>query len=232
MPTRLILLHGFAGTARHWDRVIAALPPGRFEPLALELADARPLSADGVADLVAARGGERFVMAGYSMGGRLALHAALALPERVARLVLLSTSAGIEDPDERAARAAADGALAAAIERSSIEDFIERWASVALFAGDPGWLREEVAEDERRCTPVALAATLRGLGVAAMAPMWERLGELEMPVALLAGERDERYVALGRRLADAITGARLTVVPGAGHRLALEAPVAVAGALH
>lgn len=231
MPTRLVLLHGFAGTARHWDRVIAALPPGRLEPLAPELADARPLTPDGVAELVAARGGKRFVLAGYSMGGRLALHTALSLPDRVERLVLVSASAGIEDPHERAARAQADSALAASIEQASIDSFIERWAEVPLFAGDPSWLREEVAQDERRCTPAALAASLRGLGPAAMAPMWDRLGELEMPVALLAGERDERYVALGRRLAGAIAGARLTVAPGAGHRLALEAPAAVAAAL-
>src|SRR6202043_2057931 len=52
MPTPVVLLHGFAGTARHWDRVIAELPEGRFAPLALNLADADPLTPDGVARLV------------------------------------------------------------------------------------------------------------------------------------------------------------------------------------
>jgi pimeloyl-ACP methyl ester carboxylesterase len=64
-----------------------------------------------------------------------------------------------------------------------------------------------------------------------MAPMWDRLAELAMPVAILAGARDERYVAAGRRMAAAIAGASFEVVAGAGHRLALEAPDAVARAL-
>jgi 2-succinyl-6-hydroxy-2,4-cyclohexadiene-1-carboxylate synthase len=228
--TSVVLLHGFAGTARHWDRV-AALAPGRCEPLALSLADADPVTADGVAALVSARAPARFVLAGYSMGGRVALAAALALGERVSRLVLVSASAGIEDDAARARRRAADEALAAEIERRGVEWFVVRWRGVPLFAGDPAWVVEEVARDERRLTPAALAASLRGLGPGAMAPMWERLGELPMPVAVLAGERDTRYVAEGRRLASMIREATLEVVARAGHRLALEAPAAVARAL-
>jgi pimeloyl-ACP methyl ester carboxylesterase len=64
-----------------------------------------------------------------------------------------------------------------------------------------------------------------------MTPMWDRLGELAMPVAILAGERDEAYVAAGRRLVETLPDATLTVVPGAGHRLALEAPQAIAAAV-
>jgi 2-succinyl-6-hydroxy-2,4-cyclohexadiene-1-carboxylate synthase len=219
-----VLLHGFAGTARHWERVTD-------DALALELADADPLSTEGVAGLIAARAPERFTLAGYSMGGRLALHAALALPDRVSRLVLISTSAGIEDAGERERRRAADEELADEIERNGIEWFVERWQAVALFAEDPPWVAEEVAREERRCAPATLAACLRALGSGAMVPMWDRLGELAMPVAILAGERDTKYVAAAERLASAIPNAELTIVPGAGHRLALEAPDAVARAL-
>jgi 2-succinyl-6-hydroxy-2,4-cyclohexadiene-1-carboxylate synthase len=231
MATPVILLHGFAGTGRHWERVVAALPGGRCEPLALELADGDPIGPDGVTELIAARAPERFVLGGYSMGGRVALHVALALRERVSRLVLVSASAGLEDEAARAQRRAADGALAAEIERRGVGWFVTRWRGVPLFAGDPAWVAEEVAEDERRCTPAALAASLRAFGPGTMAPMWDRLGELAMPVAVLAGARDARYVAEGRRLAASIRGATLEVVAGAGHRLALEAPAAVARAL-
>jgi len=231
MRTPAVLLHGFAGTARHWDRVVAALPRGHDNALALEIADARAPTPGGVVALVAARAPERFVLAGYSLGGRVALHVALAMPGRVERLVLVSASAGIEDPGARADRHAADEALAAQIEQLGIEWFVERWRSVPLFAGDPAWVADAVAEEERRCDPAVLAASLRGLGPGSMAPMWDRLGELAMPVAVLAGERDERYVAEGRRLADGIPDATLDVIAGAGHRLALEAPDAVAQAL-
>ena len=231
MPTAVVLLHGFAGTSRHWDRVLAALVPGAVEPIALELAQARTPTPDAVAEMIAARAPRRFALAGYSMGGRLALHAALAMPERVSRLVLLSSTAGIEEDEARAARRAADETLAADIERDGVEAFVERWRRVPLFAGDPPAVHAEVAQDERRCTAASLAASLRGFGPGAMAPMWERLGELAMPVAILAGARDARYAAAARRLAASIPHARLTIVPGAGHRLALEAADAVARAI-
>jgi 2-succinyl-6-hydroxy-2,4-cyclohexadiene-1-carboxylate synthase len=231
--TTAVLLHGFAGTPRHWDRVAAALPAGGdLAALPLALADADRLTPDGVAALVAARAPQRFVLAGYSMGGRAALYVALALGERVGRLVLVSASAGIEDDDLRAERRAADEALAAEIEQRGLDWFVERWRAVPLFDGDPGWVADEVAADERRQSPASLAASLRGLGPGAMAPMWDRLGELTMPVAVLAGERDTRYVAEARRLASAIRDATLEIVPGAGHRLALEAPAVVMRALY
>ena len=146
------------------------------------------------------------------MGGRLALHAALAMPERVERLVLVSASAGIEDAGERERRREADEALAREIEGHDIEWFVERWRAVPLFAGDPPWVVEEVARDERRCTPATLAACLRAFGPGTMTPVWDRLGELAMPVTVLAGERDEQYVAAGRRLVAAIPDAELAVV--------------------
>jgi 2-succinyl-6-hydroxy-2,4-cyclohexadiene-1-carboxylate synthase len=232
MPIPVVLLHGFAGTARHWDGVIAELPEERFAPVALNLSDAEPLTPDGVTRLVSsATAAERAILVGYSMGGRLALHAALAIPDRVARLVLVSASAGIEDPTEREARQVADAALADEIERNSIESFISRWRAQPLFAHDPGRVAEEIAADERRCTPAGLAAMLRGLGPGTIAPMWDRLGELTMAVAILAGELDPAYLLHGQRLAAGAGRSTFRCVPGAGHRVALQAPREVARAL-
>ncbi len=231
MPTPVVLLHGFAATARHWDRVIAALPDGRFTPLALNLGEADPATPEGVGGLVAASTPERFILVGYSMGGRLALHTALQIPDRISGLILISTSAGIEDPSERAARKAADDALATEIEQGSISSFVLRWRALGLFAHDPDWVAEEVAADERRCSPAVLAAMLRGLGPGAMAPMWHRLAELAMPVAILTGELDVVYEPLGRRIAASTKNSTFRSVPGVGHRVGLQAPGEVARAL-
>ena len=232
MPIPVVLLHGFAGTARHWDRVIAELPEGRFATVALNLADADPLTPDGVTRLVCgAIAAEPAILVGYSMGGRLALHAALAIPDRIVRMVLVSASAGIEDRSEREARRVADDALAAEIERNSIESFISRWRAQPLFAHDPDQVAEEIAADERRCTPAELAAMLRGLGPGTIAPMWDRLGELTMAVTILAGERDPAYVLHGRRIAAGTGRSTFRRVPGVGHRVALQAPREVARAL-
>jgi 2-succinyl-6-hydroxy-2,4-cyclohexadiene-1-carboxylate synthase len=64
-----------------------------------------------------------------------------------------------------------------------------------------------------------------------MTPLWDRLHELTMPAAVLVGARDEKFVDLGRRLADTLPDASFAIVPDAGHALPLEAPEAVAAAL-
>jgi pimeloyl-ACP methyl ester carboxylesterase len=93
VPETVVLLHGFGGTRRTWDGVAARLERERYRPLALELpghgqaADERPITFAGCAERVLARAPERFTLCGYSMGGRVALHTALAAPGRISRLV-------------------------------------------------------------------------------------------------------------------------------------------------
>ena len=238
MAETVVLLHGFAGTRHAWDLVADRLDPERYRPLALDLRghggarDARPITvADVVAD-VARQAPDRFVLCGYSLGGRVALHVALAHPERVSRLVLVATTAGIEDPAMREERRAADERLATDTERGTIEEFADRWSRMPLFAGTPAAAAKVWRADLLRNDPAALAAVLRGLGAGTMEPVWDRLAELDgMPVTIIVGERDGRYTATGRRLAAALPGARLLLVPGAGHGLPREAPQAVAAAI-
>jgi 2-succinyl-6-hydroxy-2,4-cyclohexadiene-1-carboxylate synthase len=225
------MLHGFGGTARHWDRVAALLDSERYSPLALELADAQPLSLAGALDLAAAVDAERFILCGYSMGGRVALHVATAMPERVSRLVLVSTSAGIEDGDQRARRQRADEALADDVERGSVESFIARWRETPLFASDPVWVQDAAAADTRRLTARQIAGTLRAFGAGTLAPLWARLDSVDLPVAVLAGERDLAYREIGQRIAATVRDGHFELVTGAGHRLALEAPTAIVAAL-
>src|SRR5947199_135838 len=144
MAETIVLLHAFGGTHRTWDRVLARLGAERYRPLALDLRghgaarDRRPITFDACAgDVLGPAPEEPLVLGGYSMGGRIAQHVALAAGERVSRLVLVATTAGIADPAERAARRAADAALAERIERGSIEDFAATWRDQPLFAGDP-----------------------------------------------------------------------------------------------
>jgi 2-succinyl-6-hydroxy-2,4-cyclohexadiene-1-carboxylate synthase len=188
----------------------------------------RPVSLAGVVADVTAAGSEPLHLAGYSMGGRLALHAALALPGRVRRLVLIGASPGIADPGDRAQRRAADDRLAAEVERMTIEAFAERWARTGVLADQPAEVRAAVHRDRLRNTPAGLAAALRGLGTGALPSAWERLGELDVPVALVVGERDAKFRALASEMAAALPAARVHVIAGAGHAVHLEAPAAVA----
>jgi 2-succinyl-6-hydroxy-2,4-cyclohexadiene-1-carboxylate synthase len=233
----VVLLHGFSGTHRTWDRVVALLDPQRYRPLALDLpghgaaADGgRPITFASCVAAVLEAAPARFVLVGYSLGGRVAIHVALAAPERVERLVLVACNPGIEDAQQRAARRASDDALADDLEGLPFEDFIERWRTQPLFAADPPEVGALARADQRRNRPDALAAVLRGLGTGAMQPQWDRLGELHMPVTVLVGDRDAKFTAIGRRTVDAIEHAELVVAAG-GHGLPLENPQAVAGAL-
>jgi 2-succinyl-6-hydroxy-2,4-cyclohexadiene-1-carboxylate synthase len=237
VPETVVLLHGFGGTHRMWDGVAERLDAERYRPLALDLpghgeaAEAeRPITFAGCVEHVLARAPARFTLGGYSLGGRVALHVALAAPQRVARLVLIASSAGIDDDAERVERRRADAELAAQLERGRFEEFIERWGRRQLFADDPPDVRRLAEADQRRNRPTALAAVLRGIGAGEMDPLWRRLAELEMPAAVVVGDRDAKFLVLGRRLVALLGDAELVLVAG-GHRLALENPAAVARAL-
>jgi 2-succinyl-6-hydroxy-2,4-cyclohexadiene-1-carboxylate synthase len=232
-PQTIVLLHGFTQTGRSWGPTIAALGE-RYRALAPDIrghgeaAAARPVDFASVHVDVLAAAPRRFALAGYSMGGRIALSLACAAPERIDRLVLVGASPGLADADERRARRAADDALAERIEADGIEAFAAHWAALPLFAGQPPAVAAAAHATRLAQSPAGLAAALRGLGTGAMEPLWERLPRLAIPVALVAGERDAKFRALAERMAAALPDAALHVVPGAGHAVQLEAPEALA----
>jgi 2-succinyl-6-hydroxy-2,4-cyclohexadiene-1-carboxylate synthase len=166
------------------------------------------------------------------MGARLALVVALAHPRRVERMILVSASPGIADDVEREARRADDERLAAELEaEDDIEAFARRWAAQPLLRRQPPAIAAAAHEDRLRNDPAGLAAALRSIGAGAMEPLWARLGELPMPVTLIAGERDSKYRKLAERMAARIPRAEALVVPAAGHAVHLEAPAIVAAAI-
>lgn len=165
---------------------------------------------------------------GYSMGGRIALHAALRRPGSYRALALIGVSAGVEDREERRR---SDEELAAWIEQHSIEEVVERWESQAVFADQPAELRAGQRAGRLSHDPKLLAELLRSAGQGVTPPVWDRLHELRGPVLLIAGERDERYVEAAHRMARRIARARVEIVSGAGHAPQLERPLSVAQVL-
>lgn len=235
----LLLLHGFTGSAETWRPFLPELA-ARRRVIAPDLighgrtaapADAARYRMDEcVADLVALLdwlGVGEFAVLGYSMGGRVALHLALAVPKRVRALILESASPGISDPAERAERARSDAALAELIEREGIVAFVERWESQPLFATQrslPAEVRGRLRAERLGQRPVGLANSLRSMGTGTMEPVWDRLGELGMPTLVLAGELDAKYVAIARAMMERLPRAQVVIVPGSGHAVHLEQP--------
>ena len=232
----VVLAHGFTQTARSWETfealLRAAMPD--VETVAVDLPGHGDSSASPDADLWAsaehlvAQGGPGTYV-GYSMGGRVALHAALTHPDHVRALVLIGATAGLDDPAERQARRDADERLADHIESVGVPTFIDEWLANPLFAG----LTDATAQrsDRLRNTAAGLSASLRATGTGTQTPLWDRLGEIAGPVLVLVGERDTKFTELGRRLTDGIPDAQLVVVPDAGHSVHLEQPEATVAAL-
>lgn len=233
----LVLLHGFTGSGEGWAGLRSALAD-RFTTIAVDLpghgASSAPddparyaLSrlADDLARVLDALDIERTALLGYSMGGRCALAFALRHPDRIAALVLESTSPGIDDAGARAGRIASDTALADSIERDGVAAFVNRWERLPL------WESQAALPDETRAGLRAqrlanrargIANSLRGAGAGAEPAVTGRLGELRAPVLLIAGALDQKYVALGQLMEAAIPRARLEVIPTCGHTVHLE----------
>jgi 2-succinyl-6-hydroxy-2,4-cyclohexadiene-1-carboxylate synthase len=231
--TRIVLVHGFTQNCRCWGPLGAGL--AAHHELVRVDAPGHGASSDvradvpGAAALVAEAGGPA-VYLGYSMGARIALHVALDHADVVQALVLVGGTAGIEDDAERSTRAATDAAWAADIRERGVEAFVQDWLEVPMFERLPGWAR---FEDERGANTVeGLASSLELAGTGSMAPRWDDLPRLAMPVLLVAGALDLPYVERAERMVGAIgANAQVEVIPDAGHAAHLEQPDAVLAAV-
>lgn len=238
------LLHGFTQSGSSWREVISKMPAGsmwivpdlrghgetRTPPGAPCTLDACTADLEMLWDHL---GIERTHLAGYSMGGRLALHVAARRPRRVLSLLTIGAHAGLEE-EAREGRRRGDDALAGRIEKDGLEAFVNYWSGLPLFAGlerrGPAFVSRVRAE--RLSNHVAgLAASLRGMGAGAMEPLWDDLAHAAFPCTFVAGQLDHGYVASARRLAATVPNGRVEVVLRAGHPVHQERPDALARVL-
>jgi 2-succinyl-6-hydroxy-2,4-cyclohexadiene-1-carboxylate synthase len=191
------------------------------------LVDLPEPSLDACVDAIRQAAGGGAAVA-YSLGGRIALHAAVRHPRAFRALVLVGATPGIEDDGTRRSRRAADEALAEWMDGQRIDVVVDFWESQAVFATqDPDLV---VAQRPGRLEhdPRALAAMLRATGQGALEPLWGRLAEVVVPVLAIAGERDKKYAAAAERMADELPYGSAAIVPDAGHAVQLEQPELVA----
>lgn len=168
----------------------------------------------------------RAALAGYSMGGRLALYLALRHPERCSGLFLESASPGIEDAAERQARREADEEKAKRLESGDLASFLDDWYRQPLFASlaRHEGLMEAMVGARSQNDPGELARSLRGMGTGSQPSLWRELARLRVPILAVAGELDEKYVKIASRMATLNPWAQTAVISGAGHNVRVEKP--------
>ena len=237
----ILFLHGFLGSSADWMPVArelraawrCVLPDLPGHGRACFPKQPKLYSLDGAAQAVLVGVQEPVHLVGYSMGGRLALRLALQHPDKFLSLTLISASPGLSMAAERAARRRADDALAKTLEQRGLNAFLPPWYAQNLF-GDlrrkPALLRRLLAR-RRKNDAAELARMLRGCSIGRQPSLWPQLKQLRLPVLLLAGAQDEKYVRVMRQMQRQIRGTQLGVVPGAAHAIVEEQPARVARAL-
>ncbi|MDT8369427.1 MAG: alpha/beta fold hydrolase [Longimicrobiales bacterium] len=235
----VVLVHGFASGLEGWPRdgvaslcnayhVILIDLPGHGGSAPATLDDTHPEAA--VDALLSAVGAVTDIEAaswmGYSMGARLLL-TALALGAPLRHLLLESANPGIVEPSERSRRAARDAVWAARFEREPLGSVLDDWLAQPIFA-----TRAELSPSDRdrqrgvreAADGASLGAWLRGFGSGTMPPAWSALEGSTVPLDLLVGDRDLRYVELARAIERRRLDARIEIATGVGHAPHIEAP--------
>jgi 2-succinyl-6-hydroxy-2,4-cyclohexadiene-1-carboxylate synthase len=233
----LVCLHGFLGTGSDWIPFTQALLrlrpdiqillpdlPGHGKSVSIP-----PLNFSAqLCNTLDAVGISRAALAGYSLGGRLALATAIELPQRFPAFLGISTTAGMESPDEKNTRREADAKLAQRLREDSFESFLRDWWKLPVFDSPKKPPLAEFLASRLSQNPAALAEVLETWSPGVLPDLWNELPAYPGSALLLAGECDSKYSLAAQRMSQAFRVAQTQILPGCGHRLLEEAPLDLA----
>ena len=228
-PLECWCLHGAVGTAADWRGLAKRLAAAGIGSRAVDLwrfleSAPLPLAEFGQA-LNADAGGKVFrgsgrALVGYSMGGRLALHSLLDPSHPWQAAVLVSAHPGLLTAAQREARLAADAGWARQAFGGDWQQFLDAWNAQPVLGTTP--IRDAQAARSLISRRREVARSFMDWSLGAQQPLWERLGDIRIPVLWVAGAHDEAFRALAERAASLSPLARLAVAPAAGHRVPWE----------
>lgn len=230
----LVMLHGFTGTTHTWGELTKKLA-NKFQIIKIDLPGHGKSTTPNIhsmedccydlAQIFNQLQLSTVHLLGYSMGGRTALSFAFLYPKRVRTLVLESATPGIADSQEKKARVQKDEKQAKFILTNSLKTFIDTWEEIPLFISQkslPLSMKERIRKERLSQTSHGLAQSLQTMGTGVMPSWWEQLGELTCPVAIIVGEKDQKFVQIGIEMEKRIPNSYLYVVPNSGHAIHVE----------
>ena len=169
--------------------------------------------------------GKKIFLLGYSMGGRAALNYSLSLPYDLEGLILESASAGINNSSLKFERERTDKNLAEYILSNPIESFVDDWMNKEIFQTQRN-LSEKILKELRnrklQSNRTGLANSLLGFGTGVMEPLFARLSEIQMPVQLICGELDKKFVNINSHIKRLIPVSKFSIIQNSGHNVHLE----------
>ena len=237
-----MVLHGFTGAPASWDPVVAAsktlstgLRPALLGHDGSGADGAITFEAEVDRLLQIADALERpRCLCGYSMGARVALGMLMTAPSAFEAAVLIGVHPGLSQESDKIARRAQDRRWSTMLAEQGISTFVDAWERLPLFASQStadAAHRHAQREVRQSHDALGLAQAMSTLGLAEMPDYGERIAALGIPVTLMAGALDEKFIAIARSITTSSPKANLEVVPESGHNLLVEAPAAVAATL-
>lgn len=215
---RVVAIHGFLGLAADWES-FTDFEAFDLWPGVLHFANAENAFQAWTDRFNARVGSDRPVLIGYSLGARLAMHAAIAAPEKFSGVVFVSGHPGLTDAKERSARLERDAEWAERFRHEDWKSVVGAWNAQAVLkpaAGSHALDRREADFDRE---VLALAMTRWSLG--RQDDLRSDLRALEIPVLFLTGGDDKKFTSV---IEDLGTPERHQVISGAGHRLPWDRP--------
>jgi 2-succinyl-6-hydroxy-2,4-cyclohexadiene-1-carboxylate synthase len=241
-PT-ILFLHGFMGNCEEFENIISLLSfsnkysflsidlPGHGETKVLDKDECYSIerTAQEIIKLLTELKINECFLLGYSMGGRLALYLTLNFSERFKKVILESASPGLPTETQRLERIKSDNQVARKLDRiNTIEDFdnfLSAWYNQSVFGkikNHPHY--QQLITARQKNIPSELAKSLRWMGTGNQPSLWEKLKTNSVPLLLLVGEYDEKFVHLNTKIADICEYCDLNMIPGAGHNIHFEQP--------
>jgi 2-succinyl-6-hydroxy-2,4-cyclohexadiene-1-carboxylate synthase len=220
----LLLLHGFMGSSTDFSPAITTLSK-HFHCICVDLPGHGHTQIDNhnfvsTANQILAIAPNQCHLLGYSLGGRLALYLALNHPDRWQKVILESTSFGLATPQARTQRQQQDAAIIGKLRQPELDftAFIQNWYQQTVFTGIPQHPNfPELIASRLQNHPLALARSLETMGLGQQPYLGELLPTNQIPLLLLAGEQDLKFVAIGQQITQLCPQAAMVILPNCSH---------------
>ena len=235
----IVMLHGFGGNRKDWDSIREKLNE-HFNTIAVDLIghgesssppDLKYYSAQSIIEqlnrLFANLKLEKFILLGYSMGGRAALSYAVNLPEKISALILESTSPGISNQLENEQRLRTDMLLSKKIEENGLLSFFRDWYDQPFFESlknNPSIDWGELIQKRINNSPIGLKNIIYEFSPGKMPDYWGELEKFDFPVLLINGELDKKYDAINKKAVKLLKYGTHDIIENVGHNTHLEKP--------